>query len=123
MKALKDILDSKVDGAILITVGDTDGDGQKGVRAYVFGDIPFDGEDKPVGLLSSPEFEPADAGSLLGQIKNATKWATDILGKIPFFPHPNAAKRATGRRLSGRTTAPKKTRRAPKADKPSNGEG
>jgi len=91
-------------GAILITVGDTDKDGKVGVRAHVFGDIPFDGEDKPVGLLSSPEYEPADAGTLLGTVKEATKWATGVLSKIPFLPTRQTARRANAR---GRVLSPK----------------
>lgn len=109
-KTLSEILDGNVDAAVLITIGDTDGNGKRGIRSYVFADIPFDGKDKPVGVLTSPEYEPADAGSLLGSVKEATRWAMGVLGKIPVFPNPMAAKRANARRLSA-SRAPKPTKK------------
>ena len=98
-------------GAILITIGDTDADGRVGVRAHVFADVPFDGSDVPVGLLSSPEYEPADAGTLLGTMRQATQWATGALQALPFVSSVDTARRSAARRSSSQPVKPKRTRK------------
>lgn len=110
-KELKAILEGNVNAAILITIGDTDGDGKVGVRAHVFADIPFDGSDVPVGVLTSPEYEPADSGTLVGTVRQAMSWAQNLLGRIPVFPAPNASKRARVRAIAAASSSPVKRKR------------
>jgi hypothetical protein len=50
-------LDSKVEGAVLITYGDTDGDGKQGIRVRVWADTPFDGTEEPKAVLDLGEME------------------------------------------------------------------
>jgi hypothetical protein len=50
-------LDGKVEGAILITYGDTDGDGKQGIRVRIWADTPFDGTEEPKPVLDLGEME------------------------------------------------------------------
>ena len=74
-------IEEGVIGAILITVGDTDGDGKHGVSAQVFGDIPWDDEDA-VPLVDLPELDLVDADDLPGQLSKMMGLAGSMLGSL-----------------------------------------
>ncbi len=50
-------LDDNVEGAVLITYGDTDGDGKKGISVRMYADVPFDGSEACKPVLELPEME------------------------------------------------------------------
>ena len=51
------ILDDKIEAAFILTVGDTDNDGEIGIRCVGAVDIPFDGSDIPKTFFDSKETE------------------------------------------------------------------
>ena len=69
-------------GAILIKVGDRDGDGEYGISAQVFGDIPWDSEDSAVPLLDLPEVEFVSEDDLAGALSKILGLTGSILGNV-----------------------------------------
>lgn len=78
-------LDSKVKGAILITVGDTDKDGKIGTKVKIFGDIPLDGTSEPKMLVDLPEWEPVDVNDLPNALNDVMKFAGPIISGLMGF--------------------------------------
>lgn len=83
------VLDDKVTGAFLVTYGDTDGDGENGLRAVALVDIPFDGDDIPDPVIDTGEIEGIPArilGSRLGEslefLAGAAKGLVSLVKKV-----------------------------------------
>jgi hypothetical protein len=78
-------LGNKVKGAILITVGDTDGDGKIGAKVRIYADIPLDGSSAPKQVVELPEWEPVDSSELPKALGDMMKWAGPIVGGFVGF--------------------------------------
>jgi hypothetical protein len=82
-------LDSKVEGAVLITYGDTDGDGKQGIRVRIWADTPFDGTEEPKPVLDLGEMErvpqidvPEKMGEVLKIMGPITKGLISLKKKL-----------------------------------------
>ncbi len=79
------VLDENVTGAFVVTYGDTDEDGNQGVRAQAFVDIPFDGDDLPDPVFDSGEIEDIPMMKLPGRVGEALNWLAGIAeGAVGF---------------------------------------
>lgn len=67
-------LDESVKGAFLVTFGDTDHDGESGVRAVAFVDIPFDGDDLVKPIIDTGELESVPAKFVGSRVGSALKF-------------------------------------------------
>jgi hypothetical protein len=72
------VLDEKVRGCFVVTYGDTDDDGENGIRARGFVDIPFDGDDLPDAVFDSGEIEQIPSALLPERVGDALKWLSNI---------------------------------------------
>jgi hypothetical protein len=79
------ILDEKVRGCFVVTYGDTDNDGENGIRARGFVDIPFDGDDLPDPVFDSGEIEQIPTALLPERIGEALKWLGGVSEGVMNF--------------------------------------
>lgn len=72
----------RVTGAILVTWGDTDKDGEKGMRARIWLDVPFDGTSVPKAVVDTGEMEQIAGVDLPDRLIEVVVWCAKALRQI-----------------------------------------